>query len=154
MRTVDLRPELLPPPVSRERLEELSREIERIADLLLSGSEGASEAICAFNSATGHTYEALAFVEYHGSRSLEEFAREAARPAHPRVPDITRDELVEIVRRVLTGSPETGYYLLLLGANVPHPGVSDLIHYPSAELEGGTAEQIVEEALRYRPFAL
>ncbi|MFE7245631.1 hypothetical protein [Streptomyces sp. NPDC057582] len=149
---MDLRPELLPPPVSRERLGELCAEVDRIADLLAARSEAAGEAITAFNAMTGHDYVALDFAEYDGSRSLEEFAREAARLARPVVADITRDELVEIVRRLLTASPESAYYLRLLEANVSHPRVSDLVFHPSDK--GASAEQIVDEALKYRPIAL
>ncbi|MFF3160089.1 hypothetical protein [Streptomyces sp. NPDC057910] len=86
---MDLRPELLPPSVSRQRLDALCAEVERIADLLETRREAAGEAIVAFNGMTGHDYEALDFAEYDGSRSLEEFAREAARPARPVVADIT-----------------------------------------------------------------
>ncbi|MEV5011438.1 hypothetical protein [Streptomyces sp. NPDC055692] len=133
---MDLRPELLPPPVSRQRLDELCAEVERIADLLEARPEEADEAIAAFNAMTGHDYEALDFAEYYGSRSLEEFAREAARPARPVVADITRDELVEIVRRLLKADPESDdYYLRLLEANVSHPGVSDLVFHPSDALK-------------------
>uniref|UniRef100_A0AAU2VG66 Uncharacterized protein n=1 Tax=Streptomyces sp. NBC_00003 TaxID=2903608 RepID=A0AAU2VG66_9ACTN len=151
---MDLRPELLPPPVSRQRLDELCSEIERIADLLASSPEAADEAIAAFNVRTGHDYEALDFAEYDGSRSREEFAREAARLAHPVLADVSRDELVEIVRRVLMASPESGYYLRLLEANVSHPRVGDLLFHPSDALEDASAEQIVDEALKYRPFVL
>lgn len=154
IRAVDLRPELLPPPVSRQRLDELCSEIERIADLLASSPEAADEAIAAFNVRTGHDYEALDFAEYDGSRSREEFAREAARLAHPVLADVSRDELVEIVRRVLMASPESGYYLRLLEANVSHPRVGDLLFHPSDALEDASAEQIVDEALKYRPFVL
>ncbi|MEV6020335.1 MULTISPECIES: hypothetical protein [unclassified Streptomyces] len=97
----------------------LCAEVERIGDLLETRPEAAGEAIEAFNAMTGHDYVALDFAEYWGSRSLEEFATEAARPAYPRVADVTRDDLVEIVRRLLTVSPESDYYLLLLKANVP-----------------------------------
>ncbi|MFF3336268.1 hypothetical protein ACFYWX_43335 [Streptomyces sp. NPDC002888] len=114
---MELRPELLPPPVSRQRLDELCAEVERIADLLEARPEAAGEAIAAFNAMTGHEYEARDFAEYDGSRSLEEFAREAARPARPMVADITRDELVEIVRRLLMADLENDYYLRLLEAN-------------------------------------
>jgi hypothetical protein len=154
IRSVDLRPELLPPHVSRQRLDELSCEIDRIADLVTGSSEDAGEAIRAFNDMTGHDYGAHDFAHYGGSRSVEDFAREAARPARPRVADITRDELVEIVRRVLTASPESDYYLLLLEANVLHPGISGLISYPPEGLRDASAEGIVDEALRYRPIAL
>ncbi|MGW2083287.1 hypothetical protein ACWCOW_41630, partial [Streptomyces sp. NPDC001939] len=116
--------------------------------------QAADEAITAFNAMTGHDYEALDFAEYDGSRSLEEFAREAARPARPVVADTTRDELVEIVRRLLLADSESDYYLRLLEANVPHPRVSDLVFHPSDNVRGVSAEQIVDEALKYRPIAL
>jgi hypothetical protein len=154
MRAVDLRPELLPPPVSRQRLDELSCEIERIADLVLCGSESADEDIRAFNAETGHSYVALDFAEYDGSRSLVEFALEAARPARPRIADITTDELVEVVRRLLAGSPDSDYYLRLLEANVAHPEAGDLVFHSSAEARDVSAEHIVTEALGYRPIAL
>ncbi|MDN3293989.1 bacteriocin immunity protein [Streptomyces ficellus] len=151
---MELRPELLPPPVSRQRLDELSCEIDRIAALVADRSENADEAIRAFNAVTGHGYVALDFAAYYGSRSLEEFAREAARPARPRVADITRDELVEIVRRILEADPESDYYVQLLEANVSHPRVSDLVFHPSHDLQGASAEEILDEALKYRPIAL
>ncbi|MFD5815614.1 hypothetical protein [Streptomyces sp. NPDC127038] len=140
--------------MSRQRLDELCAEVERIADLLETRPEAAGEAIAAFNAMTGHNYVALDFAEYDGSRSLEEFATEAARPAYPRITDITRDELVEIVRRLLTVSPESDYYLRLLEANVPHPHVSDLTSHTSDDLQDASAEQIVDAALKYRPMAL
>ncbi len=39
----------------------------------------------------------------------------------------------------------------LLRKNVPDPNVSDLIYYADPEL---TAEQVVDAAMEYRPFAL
>jgi hypothetical protein len=85
---------------------------------------------------------------------LDEPCREISRIAEPRIVDITTDELVEIVRRVLAGDPESDYYLRLLEANVSHPRVSDVIFYPPAELRDASAEQIVDEILGYRPIAL
>ncbi|MFJ4188208.1 hypothetical protein [Kitasatospora sp. NPDC089509] len=151
---MDLRAELTPPSVSQQRLDTLCCEIERIADLVTSRSASADEAIRAFNARMGHDYVALDFAEYDASRSLVEFATEAARPARPRVAEITRNELVEMVHRIRTGCPETDYYLRLLEANAPHPRVSDLIFHPRAELRDATAEQIVDELLAYRPIAL
>ncbi|WP_307825639.1 hypothetical protein [Streptomyces sp. MBT33] len=151
---MDLRPELLPPPVSRQRLDELCAEVDRIAVLLEDRPEVAGEAIAAFNSMTGHDYTDLDFAEYYGGRSLVEFAREAARPARPVIADITREELVEIVRRLLMATPESDHYLRLLEANVSHPRVSDLVFHPSDALKNASAEQIVDEALKYRPIAL
>lgn len=153
MRVMDLRPELLPPTVNEQQLRTVSREIERISDLIQHGGP-ADEAIMIFNQSTGHNYGLHDFAEYWGSRDLADFALEAARPAHPRVSGITRDELIEIVNRILTADPETDYYLLLLGTNLPHPNIPGLIYYPPAELQGASAEQIVDAVLSYRPIAL
>ncbi|WP_409237002.1 hypothetical protein [Streptomyces sp. PA5.6] len=157
---MDLRPELLPPPVSPERLEAMCREIRRIAELVGDGDsrEEADAAVAAFNETTGHRYAPLDFVEYDAARDLEEFAREAARPAWPRVPDVTRDELVEIVRRLMAdpASPDCGYYELLLDTNVAHPSAGDLIFHPPTGLGDGiaTAEDLVDAMLGYRPISL
>ncbi|MFD0276083.1 hypothetical protein ACFVHB_19540 [Kitasatospora sp. NPDC127111] len=154
MADVELRAELSPPPVSPARLDDLCREIDRIAELVLTGAQEAPAAIAAFNAATGHAYRAPDFAEYDGSRSREDFAREAARPSWPRVPGITRAELAEIVRRILAVDPECGFYLRLLEANVPNPAVSDLLFRPPAALADATVEQLVDAALRHRPIAL
>ncbi|MET7301299.1 hypothetical protein [Embleya sp. NPDC005575] len=171
-RGTDVRTELLPPVVDPGRLAEVAAEIERIGELIrCDGGSGAAEvAMAAFRAATGHDYPIGDFVEYHGSRTLTEFALEAARPAWPRVVDITRAELVEIVRRILAGDPELDWYLLVLTVNVPHPRVSDLIFGwpteaddalgsaddPTGPPEGllGSAEAIVEAALAHRAIAL
>lgn len=140
--------------MSRQRLDELCAEVERIAGLLVSRPEVADEAIAAFNAMTGHEYGACDFAGYAGSRSSEEFAREAARPARPVIADISRGELVEIVRRLLMASPESDYYLRLLEANLSHPRVSDLVFHSLHALQDASAEQIVDEALKHRPIAL
>jgi hypothetical protein len=155
---VELRPELLPPPVSPERIDELSREIERICDLLNRRSPDAARAASAiadFNAMTGHAYVAHDFAEYYESRNLEDFALEAARPAWPRVPDITRHELVEVTQRILDdpAGPDCAYYLLILQANVPHPAITSLVYWSAAGTEP-TAAEIIDEALSYRPIAL
>lgn len=152
---MDLRPELLAPTVERERIAEIGAEIKRISDLAGRGLRAEVDAaIAAFNAASGHDYGIGDFLEYEGSRSLEDFAREAARPAWPRVGDVTRAELIEVVRRVQAGHPDADYFLLLLRANTPHPHVSDLIFYPPAELADGDAAAIVDAALAYRAIAL
>ncbi|GAA0966668.1 hypothetical protein GCM10009550_69450 [Actinocorallia libanotica] len=150
---MQLRSELLPPPVNEQQLQAIGREIERIANLIQHG-EPADEAIAVFNRSTGHHYGMHDFAEYQGSRDLADFALEAARPAHPRVPDITRYELIEVVDRILAADPETDYYLRLLDANLAHPDASGLIFHPPAELRDASAEQIIDHALSYRPIAM
>lgn len=147
---MELRAELSPPIVPPERLTEIARAVEAIEAMLRRG-EPADGAIAALAEATGHRLDDPGDFAYQGSMSLEEFALQLARPAWPRVADITRDELAEIVRRGRGTGPDSDYYLLLLQANVPFPHVSDLIFYSPTELD---AEEIVERALAYRPMAL
>ncbi|MGW0664850.1 hypothetical protein [Streptodolium elevatio] len=150
---MELRPELLPPPVPAERLAWLCAEIERIEGLVARGGPGeADEAVAAFNTETGHNYTVADFANYWRSGDVEEFALEAARPGWPKVPDVTHDELAELVRRVMSVAPDWEYCLLLLQVNVPNPGLVDLL-FP-AELTDATAEEIVRVALAYRPTAL
>ncbi|MEV6866008.1 bacteriocin immunity protein [Streptosporangium subroseum] len=150
---MDLRSELLPPPVDHQRLDEICSEIEQISDVIARGGP-ADDAVAAFNERTGHEYTPLDFAEYYGWRDLEDFAREAARPAWPKVPDVTRDELVEIVCRIVANDPEADYYLRLFEVNVPHPQAADLIFHPPAELQDAPSEAIVEAALSYRAIVL
>ncbi|MEV7906894.1 hypothetical protein [Streptomyces anulatus] len=65
-----------------------------------------------------------------------------------------RDDLVRLVTSIMEvrGSEEEVDEMLdLLRKNVPDPNVSDLIYYADPEL---TAEQVVDAAMEYRPFAL
>jgi hypothetical protein len=147
---MELRPQLSPPYVSADRVEHLGREIDRIAEMT---GEAAQQAMAAFKEETGHDYEE--FREYWGAMERDEAARRAAWPSYPRVPDITRDELVEIVHRIQTcGPPDQFWYVLVLEANTAHPAVSDLIFWPPAELQDASAEQIVDTALSHRPIPL
>ncbi|WP_436535590.1 hypothetical protein [Actinoplanes sp. HUAS TT8] len=150
---MELRPELCPPAISPERVVQLSAAIEDIAQLLDDGGP-AEAAIAAFNTDTGHSYTAEQFLTYWESRDLDDFALEAARPSRPKIPDITRDELTEIVRRIQAADDATDYYVLLLTTNVPHPRATDLIFWPPPDLVDAPPDRIVDIALSYRPTAL
>ncbi|WP_351223414.1 hypothetical protein [Streptomyces sp. NPDC002133] len=58
------------------------------------------------------------------------------------------------MRRVLAAGSESDCYLLLLNANVSHPRVGDLICHPSDDFQDASVEEIVDEALKYRPILL
>ncbi|GAA4974229.1 hypothetical protein [Actinoplanes utahensis] len=60
---MELREELLPPPVAPERIARLSAVIERIGDLMDSG-EPFGEEIAAFNADTGGDHDAHTFHTY------------------------------------------------------------------------------------------
>jgi hypothetical protein len=145
---MDLRPELLPPQPSGDRLRELRGEIERIAALLERHPRAGAEAVRAFNESTGHAYDACDFTYYRSAGDLEEFALEAARPARPRVADVTRAELVEIVRRLMSDAGcDAGYYVLLFATNVPRPGAGDPLPHLADCLQNASAAELVDEAL-------
>ncbi|WP_171161685.1 bacteriocin immunity protein [Streptomyces sp. I05A-00742] len=66
-----------------------------------------------------------------------------------------RDGLVRLVRRIMAGEGETeaehNALVAELRRNVLHPAVTDLIYHRRPEL---SAEEVVDEALAYRPIAL
>ncbi|MEU0752847.1 bacteriocin immunity protein [Streptomyces albogriseolus] len=73
--------------------------------------------------------------------------------------DVTRDQLIEIVRKIMAGDgteDEVDRLVEILEASVPHPRVLNLIYHPDVEGVGGdlTAEEVVDVALAYTPFAL
>lgn len=150
---MELRAELCPPLVAPQRVAELRTAIEVIASLLERGGSADGE-IAAFNAETRHAYAAHDFLNYWRSRSAEDFALEAARPARPKVADVTRDELIEIVSRILSVDGDTDYYVLLLETNVAYPRVANLIFWPPPELADASAETIVDVALAYRAISL
>lgn len=151
---MELRPELLPPVVSAGRVAAVEARIETIRDLLDRSDPGAAAAIAALNDATGHEYTAEELRDRCGGPELNELAAEAAAPPIRRVPGVTRDELVEIVARIIAADADTDFYAALFEANVVMPGALDLIFHPPAQLADAGAEEIVDEALTYRPIAL
>ncbi|MEV7214364.1 hypothetical protein AB0O31_14875 [Kitasatospora cineracea] len=148
---MELRAGLLPPVVTDGQREEMEREVGRIEELLWNRDPAATAAVEALNARTGHDCGPCDFLAYAGSRSRADFALELARPARPQVDGITREELVELVRRALGPGPDAEWYLLVLAANVAHPQVGNvLFHGP----DDAAPEQLVAELLAYRPIAL
>ncbi|MEV0262609.1 bacteriocin immunity protein [Streptomyces sp. NPDC050617] len=67
---------------------------------------------------------------------------------------MTRSELIQLVERIMAGEGSESEHDALvrtLEENVPHPRVLGLIYYSDPAL---TAEQVVDQALAYRPIAL
>ncbi|BCY11210.1 hypothetical protein [Actinoplanes sp. L3-i22] len=148
---MDLRPELRLPEIAPERLDALGAAIERIGELIETGQRAeADAAIAAFNADTGGDYDPYFFACYWESMSLEEAAFGAALPVWPKVDGITRDELIELVRRVQVGEENAGWFDHVLEANVPYFRVHDVHRHP----EGMTPAGIVDAALAWRPMAL
>ncbi|MFE9207221.1 hypothetical protein [Micromonospora sp. NPDC007230] len=59
---------------------------------MLERGESADAAIAGFNVETGHDYTSDHCLTYWKSRNLEDFAVEAARPARPKVANVTREQ--------------------------------------------------------------
>jgi hypothetical protein len=79
-----------------------------------------------------------------------------SRRGHRRIPDITRDELLELIRRVSMSAgkdSEINFWVGLLEANLPDPRISDLIFWPGEYFGDGdetrelSPEQILDIAL-------
>jgi len=90
-------------------------------------------------------YDESFFRTLYGASSPKEFAELAALGNPPIIPDLTRDEIVELIR--LASKPEKpyqDYYLRLLDKNLPNAGISDLIFWSDRER---TPEEIADEAL-------
>lgn len=162
---MDLRPELMPP-----RLDDAL--IARLADLAAT-IDGArpgewEEELAEFNRAAGTNLEFPEFQGIYGGEEHETWVRRILlRRSAKRVPNVTRAELVEIVRRAMPQNRDPAYeaYMAIFDANVPRPGASNLICYPpdydaATNSWGGgrpmgeydpTPEQIVDWALAGRP---
>jgi hypothetical protein len=155
-----LRSELVAIPPSPERVKECQRRIEAIERKLERGEKGEAD-IREFNAFTGRDYTAYDFQSYWGARSLIDFAREAAWPPPRPVADITREELIEIVRRLANCDFENyGYYAFILNANAAYPDASQLVGSTLRRLglsdsdAIATPEQIVDHILAHPPLQL
>ena len=125
-----LRPELLLKPPTQEHVDRVREAVNAILSGLDRG-EDVGERIRSLTDLTGREYIPSDFEEFKGRMSEDDFVREAALPAARVVPDITRDELIEIVRLAMTVDPRAArYYCDLFDKNVPMPGASSLIYWP------------------------
>jgi hypothetical protein len=149
---VELRDALVRRPVTPERRVAIGEAMLQIDELVERGNSAAA-AVEALNDATGHSFSLDDFRNHCGASDREALIERACSPPPVRLPDITRDELVEIVRRILA-DPTDDWYIEAFECNTVLPGASDLIFHPPPELRDATAEEIVDTALAYRPIAL
>ncbi len=136
--------------------------VKKIADLAASiiedmdRGQACDDKLLEMAQITGHQeYDRDYFATLHCHSSVKEFAREAALPIAQKVSDITRDELIDIVRRMMkASSDERRYYSTLFDMHVPLAEASGLIDYPQYWKNGQdlscynpTAEEIVDIAM-------
>lgn len=101
----------------------------------------------------GHSFGLDDFRYHCGAPDKEALMETACVPPPVRLPEVTRDELVEIVRRILA-DPTDDWYIEAFERNTVMHGASGLIFHPPPELPDATAEEVVNAALAYRPIAL
>jgi len=153
---MELRPELCPPRFDERLVERLTW----LADHLDGSLDETQNArlVEEFNSKANTQLDWFDFQEIYGAMNHSEWVKEVLSRLHQKlVPDISRAELIEIVRRIVVGEgteSDIHFYVGLLQANLPSVQVSDLIFYPklffndkrSAQREM-TPEEIVDAAL-------
>ncbi|MQA39945.1 hypothetical protein [Rugamonas aquatica] len=160
---MELRQELTPPQLDEQL-------VDRLAQLADAIDGNPSQAQCAeFNKLAGTELPVNFFQGVYGSENHTNFVRRVLRKQRIKpVPDVTREELVEIVRRAMkpdrSGLHEA--YMAVFDCNVPRPHASNLIFYPAdydhnSDTWGGgkpmndydpSPEQIVDWALNTTTF--
>ncbi len=145
---MELRPALLPPEVDEAQVAQLAQIATEVVNRMDAGLDY-SELIERFNALAARPYAAGDFDGAAGSMSMDEFARQALTPEPPYLPNISREEYLELIRRVMNGEGEYVFWLALLRLNLSCPPLSDYIFYDDL-----TPKQILEKALAYKPIAL
>ena len=123
-----IRPSLIvgpPDPALVATMEQLAIEVVRAIDQRADGTRLLKQ----MHALTDNPrYEEPFFPTLHSRCSPKEFAELAALGNPPTIPDLTRDEIVELIR--LASKPEKpyqDYYPRFLDRNLPNAGISDLI---------------------------
>ena len=152
-----MRRELMPPVLDDATVARLARLADQVVDLI----EGKGEfrpAMMRFNVEAGTDWTAADFVEGVASVGTREFAKRALTRRPGRVADVTYEELLEVVRRVMEGEgseSEIQFWIDLLQANLPVRSVSNLIYWPwgcpePAGARKATAREVLDAALAGR----
>jgi hypothetical protein len=138
--------------------------VARLADLA-AAIDGArpgqwEDLLDEFNREAGTSLHFADFQGIYGGMDHEVWVRNIlSEPALKPIPDITRAELLELLRRVMTAAGkehEINFWLGLLQANVPDKRISDLIFWPGEYFGDGdhsrelTPEQILDIAVAAR----
>lgn len=148
---MNLRPELMPPALDEEKVKRLGAIASKLDGYNCPDPE---ELLRIFNREAGTRLELEDFQKIYASEDHEDWVRRALyrrslSPCH----DISREEMVEIVSRVIAGDADQDFYLELFLANCKHPSETDLIFWPSEVPElpqdrEPTAEEIADLAMR------
>jgi hypothetical protein len=149
-----LRAELMPPPLDQSLVAHLARLAERL-DGARPGE--CDDELAEFNRLAGTAIPLLDFQGIYKAEDHQDWVRRVLyqRSLKPS-PDLTREEMVEIVSRVMISGDEHDFYLELFEVNCKHPSGSDLIFWSNLVPElpqdrEPTAEEITDCALNWEP---
>lgn len=144
---MELHEVLLPPKLNVNHVTELEYLANEIINCLHSANDY-RQLLNTFNQLSVRQYNIDDFGAAFGSIGMKEFARKALMPNPPHLPEITKEEYIEIIQRVASADyleSETTWWLELLNRNLPHPAIFDLIYYEDLE-----PEEILDKALSYK----
>lgn len=127
---MELRPALMPPALDEIKVQYLAK----LAARLDGENPGCwEEDLAEFNRVAETALPIEDFQGIYGAEEHETWVRRLLfkTAIHPGS-DVTRSELVEVVRRAMSvnGFPDSVAYMEIFDANVPLPGASNLIFYP------------------------
>lgn len=152
-RTVDLRPELMPPTL----VEEFVARLAQLADRLDGAKSGErDDDLIEFNRLAGTNLQLADFQGIYKSEDPEDLVRRVLfQRALVSDPGISLSEMTEIVSRMTGCGADHDFYLELFLVNCKHPSGTDLIFWPDQVPElpqdrEPTAEEIAALALRGR----
>jgi nucleoside-diphosphate-sugar epimerase len=141
---MDLRPELRPPALDEAKVARLAKLAARIDGAYPGQCE---ELLEEFNREAGTNFTFADFQGIYGAMDHETFVRHVlSKPAARGVPDVTRDDLLELLTRLCNAEGaehEQQFWLRLLEAKLPDPRLSDLIYWPGEYFgDGDNARQL------------
>ena len=128
----DLRRALMPPPLDPAKVDRLARLADEIIELINTRCEF-RPSMARFNVEAGTDLTPGDFLAAAGVTETREFVKRVLTPKPERVPNITYDELLELMTRVCEGNGEESeiqFWIDLLQAHVPYRSVSNLIYWP------------------------
>jgi hypothetical protein len=144
---VDLRPELIPPILDEEKVARLAKIAGRLDDF--GDRERGQELVEQFNREAGTSFAYQDFQGIYGSMDADVWVRMNLVGRSVKViPDITNEELLEMIRRVRAVSEweehESGFWLEMLEVNLS-PDIVTMIYYPGDYLGDGDNTQDLSE---------
>ncbi|WP_277760927.1 hypothetical protein [Pseudomonas sp. A34-9] len=158
---MELRPDLMPPLLDESLVARLTKLSEQID---CGDPEQTRSQVAAFNREAMTALEFIDFQGIYGGQSHDTWVRKVlATPYERRLTDVTKQELVELARRVMEGvgaDHEVEFWLSMLAINIPNERVSDLIFWPDEYFNDVnysqrlSPEQVIEIALNDRDVLL